>query len=339
MSETPRVSVVIVTYNAGKYVIPSLRSVLASHGAVVDEVIVVDNSSSDDTMSLVEKHFGRDLKVRVVRLRRNFGFPLACNIGVDSAKNRFVVCMNPDVVVEPDCFAKLVEAILGDESIAVVQPKILHPGGYIDSAGGVMDVLGHGFHIGKFERDHGQYDEPRDILYASFACAMVRRDVYLKLGGMDPRYFLYNEDLDFCWRSWLAGYRVVYVPNAIAYHVGQHATRRLPYHALYFGRRNRLYTIFTNYPLPLAITASLLLLGFYVGLGMLSIMRDRVEARLTLRIMSRFFRDLGYLTMKRTGLARRRGFFEIARRGLVSFKLMGLRLYLVKLYRRQLGLE
>ncbi|ADI32007.1 glycosyltransferase family 2 protein [Staphylothermus hellenicus] len=335
------ISVVVVTYNSSSYIIPCLKSILNSRNTALKEVIIIDNNSADNTLGLVKKHFGNDPRVKVVSLHRNMGFPYACNVGVRLARSRYVVLMNPDVVVDPYCFARLAEFLSRNSDVVAVQPKLLHPAGYIDGVGGVMDVLGHGFHLGMYEKDTGQYERPREILYACFACAMVKRDVYLRLGGMDPRFFLYSEDLDFGWRCWLAGYRVMYVPGAIAYHVGQHATKKLPYHAIYFGRRNRLYTVFTNYPLFLGIIASIILLALYIGLGFYSmiIVRDKVEARLVLRIIVKFLKDLKYLVMKRKRIIRRRSFLEFIRKSLISTQLVGLKLYLAKLYRKQLAME
>jgi len=328
-----RVSVVIVTYNSGKYILSCLESVVGSRNIHLEEVVVVDNASRDNTVEAIQKVFEKDSRVKIIRLHKNMGFPYACNLGVACVRSRYVVLMNPDTTVDPYCFASLLAATSGDNQTAAVQPKILNPRGYIDSAGGLMDILGRSLHIGTFEKDQGQYDRPRDIFYACFACAMVRRDVYMMLGGMDSRFFLYNEDLDFCWRCWLAGYRVLYAPKAIAYHVGQHATRKLPYQAIYFGRRNRLYTVFTNYPLPVGISVSLLLLTFYLVHGLLSVMRDKVEARLTFRIAYSFFRDLKYLAEKRLSLARRRSLSEMLVYRLITFKLVRLRLYLARLQR------
>ncbi|PLJ78184.1 glycosyltransferase family 2 protein [Infirmifilum sp. SLHALR2] len=340
MSCDNTVSVVIVTHNAGKYILPCLVSVLSSRNIHLEDVIVVDNASQDSTVDTIQRVFGKDSRVKIIRLHKNMGFPYACNLGIAHAHSKYVVLMNPDAIADPYCFANLLAIISSDGQVAVAQPKIVHPGGYIDSAGGLMDLLGHGFHIGKLQRDQGQYDRSRDIFYATFACAMLRRDIYLRLGGMDPRFFLYNEDLDFCWRCWLAGYRIIYAPNAIAYHVGQHITKKLPYQAIYFGRRNRLYTVFTNYPLLVGIVASLLLLAFYIDLSFLSVIRgDKIEARLTLRIVYKFFRDLKYLTRKKLSLVRRRHLSEILARRLITFKLVGLKLYLTGLYRRQPALE
>ena len=339
MSEKYLVSVVLVTYNADKHIVPCLKSVLSSRGVVVDEVIVVDNASSDDTVPFIEEYFGADPRVKVVRLHKNLGFPLACNIGVINARNEFVVIMNPDTLVEPDCFYKIIVAMLNDERFAIAQPKILHPTGYIDSTGGLMDFLGHGYHIGKFEIDNGQYDSFREVFYATFAYTMVRRNIYLRLACMDSRYYLYNEDLDFCWRVWLSGYKVIYIPDAVVYHVGHHATSKLPYHAIYFGRRNRLFSIFTNYPLLVGIVTSFILLGFYIMLGVKSTLKDKVEARLELKIVADFFRHLKYLTRKRRYIIRNIGLMTLIKKGFITFKLIGLRLYLAKYYRSQLKLH
>ena len=334
-----KVSVVIVTYNSEKYIKSCLKSVINSHRVNIEDIILVDNASQDNTVRIARETFGKDSRVKIIQLGKNLGFPYASNIGIANTHSKYIVLVNPDVVVDPYCFYSLLSTMSKDERIAASQPKILHPGGYIDGVGGIMDFLGHGFHIGKFEKDIGQYDKPREILYACFACAMIRRGVYLRLGGMDPRYFLYNEDLDFCWRSWLAGYRVVYVPEAVAYHIGQHATSKLPYHAIYFGRRNRLFTIFANYPLLVSIITSFILLGFYVLLGVGSTIKDKAEARLTLKIITEFFRSLKYLSKKRNSLLRKTNLKTFIRKGLITFRLVGLRLYLAKLYRKQLKLS
>jgi hypothetical protein len=172
-----------------------------------------------------------------------------------------------------------------------------------------------------------------------FACAMVRRSVYLRLGGMDSMYLLYSEDLNFCWRCWLSGYRVVYAPSAIAYHVGQHATRRVPYHAIYFGRRNRLLTVLANYSLPLALFSATMLYTLYVAstIGAL-LLKDPYEARVMYRLLSSLPKYIRYAIRKRvfvSGLLRV-GDLELLKRELIIPKVVGIKLYLGRLYRKQL---
>ena len=317
------VSVVIVTYNAERYINAVLRSVLRSRGVEIREIIVVDNASKDRTREIVKK-YGEEHPVVLIGLAKNYGFPLAVNIGVERASGEYVVILNPDVIVDPDCFAKMLHAIRSQRDVVVVQPKILHPGGFIDSAGGLMDFLGHGFHIGKYEKDQGQYNSPREIMYGSFSCVLVRKHAYLSLGGMDPRYFLYNEDLDLCWRAWLAGHRVVYEPRALAYHVGQHATRKMPYHTAYFSRRNRLFMVYTNYPLLVAIFASFLLLALYTVLGVVLFFRDRYESRLIIRIYHSFISNAKNLAHRRILVKRKRGILFFYKRGLMTLRLVGI---------------
>ncbi len=324
------VSVIVVTYNAERYIEAALRSILRARGVRIREVIVVDNASKDGTREIVER-YRRKNPVVLVPLQRNYGFPFAVNIGVEKASTEYVVILNPDVIVDPDCFAKMLQAIRSKHDVAVVQPKILHPGGFIDSAGGLMDFLGHGFHIGKYEKDQGQYNSPREIMYGSFSCVMVRRKTYLSLGGMDPRYFLYNEDLDICWRAWIEGYRVVYEPSAVAYHIGQHATRKIPYHTAYFSRRNRLFMIYTNYPLLVAIFASFLLLALYTILGIIVFFRDRYESRLMIRIYRSFLSNMRILAGKRLSIRRKRGFLFFYRQGFITLRLVGIMLAVSRL--------
>lgn len=338
MKSYPKISVVIVTYNAANYIIPAIRSILKSRDIVIEEVIIVDNASSDSTIDYIKSHYGSDPRIKIIQLGKNVGFPLASNIGVAEANSDLVVIMNPDVIVSPSCLSNLAKIFYNERGVAIVQPKILHPGNYIDSAGGLMDILGHGFHIGKFEHDKNQYNELKEILYATFACVMVRRDIYLSLGGMDPRYFLYNEDLDISWRSWLLGFKVLYQPQAIAYHVGQHATKKIPYPALYFGRRNRLYTIFANHPLWLALPVTAILLFLYVGLAIKSMLIDRYESRITLEIIKNFMKNIRYLAIKRSYVIRKRSNIELVRKGLITLKLVGLKLHFRDLYRKQLKL-
>lgn len=333
------ISIVVVTYNAGKYIIPCLQSIFNSRNVTIDKVIVVDNSSQDDTIEIIKQYYRNEPRINIVRLKRNYGFPLACNIGVFHANTEFVAIMNPDVILEPYCLSHLLSYIRSNSDIAAVQPKILHLGGYIDSAGCLIDILGHGFHIGKYEKDQGQYDVVKEIAYPTFACVIVRRNIYLNLGGMDPIYFLYNEDLDFGLRCWLSGYRVIYVPYAIAYHVGQYATRRMPYISLYFGRRNRLFTVFTCYPLPLAIILSFILIMSYLSIAIT--LRDKNEYRITLRAIISFFKNIRYLARKRmvVNRVRKQSIYKLIKQGLLILKFMGLILHVNKLYRRILRIN
>jgi len=147
---------------------------------------------------------------------------------------------------------------------------------------------------------------------------MVRRSVYLGLNGMGSGYFLYDEDLDFCWRCRLTSYYDVYVLSTVAYHVGKHATQELPYYAIYFGRRNRLFNVFTNYSLPLSLLCSMILAPLYViTIPYVAVRRDRVKSRIMVEVLVSMVRHLRYLVRRRKFISRIRRVsdFDLVKRG------------------------
>ena len=338
--QRPPVSVIIVTYNSAKYIGKCLESL--KHGLQSnDEVIIVDNNSSDNTLEIISRLNIENL--RVLKLRKNIGFPLACNIGAIEAKNNLLLFMNPDVIVPSgECIDKLVENFMKYKDVGGVQPKIYNAyTKLIDGVGGFMDILGHGFHLGEGEVDRGQYDEKMNILYATFACAMVEKRVYFKAGGMDNYFFLYNEDLDLALRIWLLGYRIVYEPRASAYHIGQHSTKRKPYISLYFGRRNRLLTVASTYPILIALIAISLLIATYVIGSFISwaVSRDKKDSFTFIKSVLGLWRNRDYIRLKRTFIAslpKKNTFYDLLRMGLIKTKLIGLTLYIRGVYRSKL---
>jgi GT2 family glycosyltransferase len=334
------VSAIIVSYNSSKFLPSCLDSVLSSIST--GEIIVIDNASTDSSPNIVLDYAIREPRVRLIKLRRNVGFPKACNIATHAAKGDVVVLMNPDVIVEQNCFSTLLDYLKTHTDVAVVQPTILRADSKrIESAGGVMDLLGHGFHLAEGETNVKQCMEPREILYACFACAMIRRDVFLKLGGLDPVFFLYNEDLDFCLRAWLAGYRVVHVPQASVRHIGQHAVKQIPYTALFHGRKNRLITIFANYPILLMLFALGTLMLFYMGGAFLAlILGNKIDFFAFVNSLMWFLKHMKYGAIKRSKVSKikMRSIIELYRRNFIRLSLIGVKLHMLRFHLSKLGM-
>ncbi len=267
------ITAIIVTYNSEDHVEGCIKSILSSRGADVGEVIVVDNASSDKTREKVTGVAEELGGVRLISLGKNMGFPYACNVGAAAARGDMLAFVNPDVRVSSTCLSRLADVLGGD--VAGVQPLLLRPGGALDSAVGVMDVLGHGY----TEAAQGV----REALYPCFACTLTPRRTFIELGGLDPSFFLYNEDLDYGLRAWSRGYRILFNPYAVAVHAGSHSTRRTPFYATYFSRRNRILTLARNTPLHHSIPASLLLAALYLAEALA---RGRRHTRLTLRLLA-----------------------------------------------------
>ncbi|MBA3884324.1 MAG: glycosyltransferase family 2 protein [Acidobacteria bacterium] len=236
----PRISAVIITRNNRLDIGDALRSLRESQPRP-DEVIVIDQSSSDGTADLVRRDFPEAL---VLDFWDNPGFGEGNNRGFRVATGEYLFLLNPDAVAERCCLAGLLGALQADRGRGIAVPKTVMAGepSVINSAGLLMNRIGHGWDRGFLEWDHGQFDRSEDVLAGSGCALLIRASVVRALGGFDAPYFLYYEDLDLCLRSWLAGHAVHYVPSAVVRHNMKVHARPLLY-GEYLDHRNRLRTL------------------------------------------------------------------------------------------------
>lgn len=234
-----RFSIVIVNTNEGPLLEPCLRDVIAAGG--YQEIIVVDNASTDGSPEMVEREFPA---VRLIRSPGNVGYSGANNLGVRASGGDACVLLNPDAYVTPGWLEGLAGAF-ADPQVAIASPKIYRgrPGTtrLFDSAG--LDIeypLGEGPARGYLALDAGQFDRPAEVAYASGAAFAVRRDVFLELEGLDEDFFCYCEESDLCWRARMRGYRCVYVPSGLVYHIGSATFGPKSPRKIYFQTRNRI---------------------------------------------------------------------------------------------------
>jgi len=221
------VSVTIVTYNSARYIGRCLDSVLSQSGPPI-EIVVVDNASRDSTLQLLRRF---ERRVRVIRNGRNAGFAAAQNQAIAAAGGDWVLTLNPDALLLPGFIERLVEAGSGDAAVGSVCGRLLSIGaGFvkpaelrIDSAGIYMTPSMRHFDRGWGEPDDGRYREPEYVFGASAAAALYRREMIrdISIGGefFDSDFFAYREDADVAWRAQLLGWRCLYVPGAVAWHV------------------------------------------------------------------------------------------------------------------------
>jgi len=209
------VTLLILNYNGKTYLKNCLDSVLAIDYPNFD-VKLIDNGSTDGSVDFVKENYP---EVEVIEHDANYGFALGYNLVVNSMESEFVVFLNNDVSVEPDWLKKLIP-YTKDEDVAAVTSKMLFSFDKkrINAAGGCCDVYGVGWNRGNGEVDAGQYDEAEEVFYGSGGALLIKRKVWEDVGPFDERYFLYGEDLDWCWRARLKGYKILYVPEAKVYH-------------------------------------------------------------------------------------------------------------------------
>ena len=287
-ADRARVGVVTVSYGSQDVLAGFLASIPAA-SAHPSYVIVTDNLTSADSpipalVAAAHAHYAP--------MESNLGYGRAMNAGVALLPPdvRWVLLSNPDVVLTPGAIDELVSVAEQDESIAAVGPALLTAEGEIyPSARAVPSLrtgVGHALFVNlwvenpwtrAYRNDRATLAVERDAGWLSGACLLVRREIFEKLGGFDPGYFMYFEDVDLGYRIGKAGYRNVYVPSAVAVHSGAHSTTTesgrmiAAHHASARRFLNRKYSGAWLWPIRVTLT---------IGLGMRSaLLRRRVDAR------------------------------------------------------------
>jgi GT2 family glycosyltransferase len=266
-----KTAVVILNWNGKGYLEKFLPGLLDSVGQDPNgycedydtQIVVADNGSTDGSLEFMHERFRG---VRTLQLGKNFGFTGGYNRAFEMLDCEYFVLINSDVEVTPDWIYPLQEWMEYHPECAVCSPKILSYDErvrfeYAGAAGGYLDCYGFPFCRGRVmelhETDSGQYDEPAEVLWASGACMMVRSSVYRELFGLDERFFAHMEEIDFCWRARLAGYRVHIVPRAKVYHVGGGTLPNNSPRKLFYNYRNNLLMLDKN------LDKSLILANFF----------------------------------------------------------------------------
>lgn len=244
-------TVAILNYNGEHYLESYLPSVLYSCSSLTN-YIVIDNASTDGSIEYLENWHP---EVNIIRLSKNYGFAEGYNRGLKKVDTEYTIILNSDVVVEKNWLDPIFEMMNNDKEIGIIQPKILSLENkaqfeYAGAAGGWIDSLGYPFCRGRIfdtvENDTGQYDSIEEIFWASGAAMVVRTKLFKALGGFDKDYFAHMEEIDFCWRAKRAGYKVIYCPQGIVYHLGGGTLDYGNPRKTYLNFRNNLNTILKN---------------------------------------------------------------------------------------------
>jgi GT2 family glycosyltransferase len=271
-SVAPHVLVVLVAHDGAAWLPRTLAALDVQTHPHVD-VVAVDNGSTDGSRGLLLDHLGPD---RVLVAELDLGFGAAVSMALDArpaAEAPYVLLLHDDLVLDPEALAHLVAALDADPRLAVVGPKLLSwdDERALQSVGWTVDITGRADNgVDEGELDQGQRDQERRTLYVSTGGMLIRRHVLDELGRFDRRYHLFRDDLDLCWRAWLAGHDVEVIPDARGIHVGAAAnylrlgqTRFIG--PRYFAERNTLATLLKNYgPARLLPTVTLY---FLVGIA------------------------------------------------------------------------
>ena len=262
----PTATVIVLNYNGLRHLETCFTSLLAlDYPADRLELMLVDNGSSDGSLQYMREHFPT---VRLVETGGNLGFAGGNNYGAERATGEYIAFLNNDTRVEPDWLLEMVRSVLRDRERGVVCTSSLMldwSGEKIDFQVGALNFHGFGFQPSYGQPVKGRDIQPRDLLFPCGGSMLIRRDVFLEVGGFDPDFFAFFEDVDLGWRLWVLGYAVTLTPSAVTYHRHHGSFSAIPSHRTYLlYERNALYAIYKNYEqatLDRALPAALLLLG------------------------------------------------------------------------------
>jgi len=245
MSSTSLVSIIIVNWNGLQYLNNCFES-LINQNYKNYEIVFVDNGSNDVSIEFIMNNYPQTI---IIENKENLGFAEANNQGVNASSGEYVLFLNNDTTVTENFMIELVNILDNNINVGACQSKFLlmdNPN-ILDATGSFMTPTGFLSHDGICEVDTGQYDQTREIFSAKGACMLVRRSVLDKVGVFDKDFFAYFEETDLCWRIWLAGYKIIFVPDSVIYHKmgGTTTQMHLPF-IEYHSFKNRICSLSKN---------------------------------------------------------------------------------------------
>lgn len=246
-----RIAVAILNWN-GLSLLQELLPIVIEHSH--DAMIyVIDNASNDGSVAFVRENFA---EVQLIEHAENFGFTGGYNRAMAHIDAEVVCLLNSDVEVTKN-WLSVVPGIFADETVAAMQPKILdyHKRTHFEYAGaggGFLDNFGYPYCRGRvfwtLEEDLGQYDDTREVFWASGACMFVRKSFFVKSGGFEELFFAHMEEIDLCWRWKNQGLKVIYCGASHVYHMGGATIPVKSAQKTYLNFRNNLWMLLRNLP-------------------------------------------------------------------------------------------
>lgn len=247
----PLVSVLVLNYNGLRFLQNCFDSLLASHYPNY-EIYLVDNNSTDTSVEYTHQHYP---DIKILQTHANAGYSRAYNLAMAEAAGKYLVLLNNDVRVKSDWLIHLVRAAEKEPDLAALQPKVLsmveqNYFEYAGASGGYIDTYGYPFLRGRIfytiEPDEHQYDTAVDVFWTSGAAMFVRAEVLKSCGNLDEDFVHHMEEIDWCWRMHLCGYKLRVIPESVIYHFAGATIKEGSYRKLYWNHRNNIFMLIKN---------------------------------------------------------------------------------------------
>ncbi len=267
----PLVSVIILNWDGKKFLADCLDAVFRQTWTGM-EVIMVDNGSRDGSVEFVRERYGDS--VRVVENGENVGFAEGNNRGISVSRGRYIALLNNDACPETTWLEEMVRVMEGDSRVGICACKIVCADNprIIDYAGFLIYRDGTVRSRGRLEEDRGQYSRQEETFAASGCALLYRRAMLDEVGLFDPDFFIYGDDSELGFRARLAGWKAIFVPSSVVYHIGSATTGVYSPFKAFLVERNRLWLTVKYFPLSdLLLSPVFILLRFaYQAYGALT---------------------------------------------------------------------
>ena len=258
-----KLSIIIPNFN-GKLFLKTCLDSTRKQNYSFYEIIIIDNASSDGSVEYIRENYS---EIILIQNKENLGFAAAVNQGIKSSSSDYVFLLNNDVELESDCISNLLKCIEKDENIFAVSSKMVqyNDRNKMDDAGDEYTILGWTCKVGD-GKSPDLYTTERDIFSACAGAALYRKNILDKLEYFDENFFAYMEDVDISYRARIWGYKCVYCPEAVVYHLGSGTSgSRYNEFKIRLAARNNVYVPYKNMPWPqLALNGIFLLAGYFM---------------------------------------------------------------------------
>ncbi len=254
MSQPVETAIVILNWNGKNLFNKFLPSVIENSKGDNIEIIIADNGSTDGSIDFLQQNYPT---IKIIDLKENFGFAEGYNRALKQVHAKYFVLLNSDVKVSKNWITPCVERFESDKEVAAIQPKILSYNQpelfeYAGAAGGFIDKFGYPFCRGRIlnevEEDKKQYNQSTGIFWASGAAMFIRAETFYKSGGFDGDFFAHMEEINPCWRIKSRGFKIVYEPQSVVFHLGGGTLSYDSPQKVYLNFRNNLWMLFKNLP-------------------------------------------------------------------------------------------
>ena len=259
--ETQKINtaVVILNWNGIKWIKKFLPTIIEKSNEA--NIYIADNASTDESVDFVNNNYP---SVKIIQNSSNEGYAKGYNDALKKLDENYYILINSDIEVTDNWINPIINLMEQDTSIAACQPKILDYTNrdnfeYAGASGGYIDNLGYPYCRGRIfsdlEKDVNQYDDIKEVFWASGACLFIRAESFKDINGFDNDFFAHQEEIDLCWRLKNNGFKVMVNPKSTVFHVGGGTLKSASPFKTYLNFRNNLFMLFKNLPfLKLLVT-------------------------------------------------------------------------------------